>query len=91
MCGGDFTGFSHAWRIALQPFCFLCRSVVHVCLCVYPRLCLSALAHIQNGKGKNNRMSDNITDHKNMLVKKSKTPIYCVKFKVTIITVLVWL
>lgn len=25
-------------------------SVVHVCLCVYPRLCLSVLAHIQNGK-----------------------------------------
>lgn len=66
MCGGNFTGCSHAWRIALQPFCFLCRSVVHVCLCVYPRLCLSALAHIQNGKGENNRMPDN----KNMLVKK---------------------
>lgn len=72
MCGGNFTGCSHAWRIALQPFCFLCRSVVHVCLCVYPRLCLSALAHIQNGKGENNWMTDNITDHKNMLVKKKK-------------------
>lgn len=56
MCGGNFTGFSHAWKIALQPFYFLHHSVVHVCLCMFPRLCLSFLAHIQNGKGKNNQM-----------------------------------
>lgn len=53
MCLGNFTGFSHAFRIAPQPFSFLHRSGVRLCLCVYPGLCLSILAHIQNSKGKN--------------------------------------
>lgn len=34
MCGGNFTGLSHAFRIAPQPYCFLHHSGVYICVCV---------------------------------------------------------
>lgn len=56
MCGGYFTGFSHSFRIAPQPYCFRLNSGVYICMCVCVSktvLCLSALADIQNSKSKN--------------------------------------
>lgn len=57
MCGGNFTDFSHAFRIALQPYHFLHHSVVYVCVCMYAIvskwMCLSVFEDIQNNEGKN--------------------------------------
>lgn len=43
--GCNFTGLSHAFRIALQPYCFLQRSGVYVCF--------SVLGDIQSRESKN--------------------------------------
>lgn len=55
MCGGNFTDFSHAFRIALQPYRFLHHSVVYVCVyaIVSKWMCLSVFEDIQNNEGKN--------------------------------------
>lgn len=55
MCGGNFTDFSHAFRIALQPCCFLHHSVEYVCVHAFVSkwMCLSVFEVIQNNEGKN--------------------------------------